>query len=73
MNRYFVATGTITYAIKGRDVLRKHGFSAELKRLSGNIKGFGCGYGISVRGDHDAVVSALEENGVRYLRVMKDE
>ena len=32
MTRYKVITGTITYAIKGRDVLRRNGFNAELIR-----------------------------------------
>ncbi len=70
MEQFFIATGTITYAMKGRDVLRRGGFSAELKRLSGDIKGFGCGYGITARGDREKIVQLLEENGVRYLRVL---
>lgn len=72
MERLFVATGTITYAMKGREILRQNGFSAELKRLSGNMKGFGCGYGISVRADKEKVEKLLEENGVRYLRILTE-
>ena len=27
MKRYIIATGTVTYAIKGKDLLRKKGFN----------------------------------------------
>ena len=30
MKRYIIATGTVTYAIKGRDLLRKKGFKVKV-------------------------------------------
>ena len=46
MNRNFAITGTVTYAIKARDALRRHGYKAELKRTVNSIEGAGCGYGV---------------------------
>lgn len=70
MNKYFIATGTVTYAMKGREILRKNGYSAEVKRLFGNMKGFGCGYGIAVYGEKNAILNVLTQNGVRYLNIL---
>ena len=33
MKRYVIATGTVTYAIKGRDLLRKKGFKVNLYKV----------------------------------------
>lgn len=64
-----IITGTITYAIRGRDVLRKNGIRASVERnLSGN-KRFGCGYGIAVHGDIDEAVRILKEHGVKILDI----
>lgn len=73
MNKYFIATGTVTYAMKGREILRKNGFSAEVKRLSGNMKGFGCGYGLVTYGEKAAILKTLTQNGVRYLSVLPEK
>lgn len=69
MKRYFVITGTITYAIKGRDVLRRSGFHAELTRTvhaGGNV---GCGYGIITNCDPDRIQNIFFEYGIRYLQI----
>ena len=46
MKRYFIITGTITYAIKCRDALRQNGYKAELKRTVNSGGNVGCGYGV---------------------------
>lgn len=72
MKRYFIITGTITYAIKGRDVLRRNGFNAEIKRainLSGNV---GCGYGIQTNCNPETAVSLFERSGVKYLQIKEE-
>lgn len=69
MKRYFVITGTITYAIKGRDVLRRGGYHAELTRTvhaSGNV---GCGYGIITNCNPEQIKALFEQYGIRYLEI----
>lgn len=39
---------TITYAMKGRDILRKHGINAYVERVSIEKEGQSCGYGLYI-------------------------
>lgn len=69
MNRHVVITGSVTYAIRGRDILRKEGFRVTVERNASGIARFGCGYGIVVTGDIDAAVTILRNNGIKILEV----
>lgn len=69
MKRYFIITGTITYAIKCRDALRQNGYKAELKRtlnMGGNV---GCGYGAITVCNLKTIEEILNKNGIRYLQI----
>ncbi len=71
MKRYLVATGTVTYAIKGRDLLRKKGYKAKIERKSGeNVHG--CGYAIIFEGDIESAESLLRQNGVKILEISEE-
>ena len=50
MKRYVITTGTVTQAIKGRDVLRKKGFKVSVSKSSEVIPNSGCGYSIVLEG-----------------------
>lgn len=71
MKRYVIATGTVTYAIKGRDLLRKKGYKAKIERKSGE-KVHGCGYAIIFEGDIQAAESMLRQNGVKILEISEE-
>ena len=48
MKGYIITTGTVTYAIKGSDLLRKKGINAKIQRIT-SVKGSaGCGYSIII-------------------------
>lgn len=64
-----IVTGTVTYAIRGRDVLRKKGFAASVERNNSGLGRFGCGYGIVVRGDIEKAVEILKSNSIKILEV----
>ncbi len=67
MKRYFIITGTVTYAIKGRNFLRSKGYEAEMRRLT-NISGnVGCGYGIYTNCEPDAAKELFLQNGIKFL------
>ena len=68
-----VVTGTVTYAIKGRDILRKHGISSSVERNSAGLGRIGCGYGIVVRGDIDRAVEILKDNSIKIIEVSKSK
>ena len=68
MKRYLIQVGTVTYAIKGRDLLRKNGFKVKIERKT-DEKAYGCGYAISLEGDKSEAVKLLRDNGVKILDI----
>lgn len=68
MKRYLIQVGTVTYAIKGRDLLRKKGFKVKIERKT-DEKTYGCGYAISLMGDKSEAVKLLRDNGVKILDI----
>lgn len=66
MKNTIIATGTVTYAIKGRDLLKRAGFSARIARDFG---GSGCGYGISVQGDAHKALELLYKAGIKVYEI----
>lgn len=67
MKSYFIITGTVTYALRGRDVLRNAGYVPNVQRTQHKYKNAGCGYGIVINGDVDYAVQLLKANGVKIL------
>ena len=68
MKRYSIATGTVTYAMKARDLLRKKGYKAKIERKTGeNIKG--CGYVVIFEGDIDTAEMLLKKSGIKILDI----
>ncbi len=64
-----IITGTITYALRGRDILRSKGFRASVERNLNLNSRYGCGYGIAVYGDIETAVEILKENNVKVLDI----
>jgi hypothetical protein len=71
MKRYLIQTGTVTYAIKGRDLLRRKGIKAKIERKT-TAKAQGCGYAIVVDGDIVEAQKILRENGVKILDITEE-
>lgn len=72
MTRYKVITGTITYAIKGRDVLRRNGFNAELIRTVNAAGNVGCGYGISTNCEKETIIELFNRYGIKLLKITQE-
>ncbi len=72
MKRYVIATGTVTYALKGRDLLRKHGFSAKIERITGD-KTLGCGYVIVLNGNILEAEKILKDAGIKILKITEEQ
>ena len=69
MGKFLIVTGTITYAIQGRDILRKHGYSANMEKTRHGLE-HGCGYSIAVKGNIEEITSILKKHGVKILDIM---
>ena len=70
MNNPLIMVGSVTYAIKGRDLLRRMGYRASMERTPAHLNRVGCGYSITVE-DLDAIKASriLEENGIKVYGV----
>lgn len=66
-----IVTGTVTYAIRGRDALRSNGIRASVERNTSGLGRYGCGYGIVVSGDIDKAVEILNRNSIKIIEVNK--
>lgn len=69
MKRYFIITGTVTYAIKGRNLLKSLGYSAEIRRLTEIVGNVGCGYGVYTECEPEKAKEIFRENGIKFLGV----
>lgn len=69
MKRYVITTGTVTYALKGREVLRKSGRKAWVERITSGKTNAGCGYSIVTEGDIETAEQLLRNNGIRILEI----
>lgn len=64
MKRY-ITVGTVTHAIKGRDILRKNGFRVSVKKASSDVTGTGCAYTVVLEnGNVNEAVRILHKNGI---------
>ena len=67
--KHVIVTGTVTYAIRGRDVLRNNGYDASVERNSSGLGRLGCGYGSVINGDVYKAVELLRKNSVKIIEV----
>ena len=72
MKRYVIATGTVTYAMKGRDLLRKNGFTVKIERITGDNT-LGCGYVLILTGDIEKAEKILKNGGVKILKITAEQ
>ena len=69
MQQYVISTGTITHAIKGRDVLRNEGYKARMERRVLSSVNSGCGYVLIISGDIERAKQILSEERVKVLEI----
>ncbi len=70
MTGYSIITESITYALKGRDILRKKGLRATVGRFTSPNKNSGCGYAIFLEGNIEAARMILQKAGIRILEIV---
>lgn len=64
-----IAVGSITYAIKGRDILRKAGIKSHVERKTNQKGNTGCGYVIIAYGNREKIVDILKRNGIKIISI----
>ncbi len=56
---------SITYAMRGREVLLRNGIHATAERISPAVSGCGCGYGLRVRADGLVAARLLQDASIK--------
>ena len=69
MQHYIISVSSITYAIKGRDLLRKQGFKAYIERKTNMNGSVGCGYVIVTEGNRQKINNVLKNSGIKILEI----
>ncbi len=72
MGKPLIVVSSVTYAMKGRDLLFRHGIKGYVQRIP-KTENTGCGYGIYVPNGADAAERILIENYIRVLRRMEQD
>ena len=70
MNKKGIKVGSLTYAMKGRDLLQKNGYKVYLTRNPNPESEEGCGYVIYVNNIDKRCFSVLKTNGIKVLGVV---
>ncbi len=68
MDKPLIVMSSITYAMKGKELLKKHGISAAVERTPKKFfNGKGCGYSLYVPQKTDEAEEILKEHGIKVL------
>lgn len=65
-----LVSGSVTHAMRGREVLYSHGIKAYVERVRPS-KDYGCGYGLKIKGDSQRAVELLSKAGIKVLAVVE--
>lgn len=66
MGKSLIIVSSVTYAMKARDLLLRHGIRGYVQRVPRTAE-TGCGYGVYVPNGADAAERILRENNFRIL------
>lgn len=69
LQRHTISVGSITYAIKGRDLLRKMGIRAYIERKTNTNGNVGCGYIIIAEGERNKIIKSLSNSNIKILGI----
>ena len=72
MGKPLIGVSSVTYAMKGRDLLFRHGIRGYVERIPTTGE-TGCGYGLYVPRGADAAERILRENRIRVLGRMEQD
>ncbi len=67
MKKALFTLSSITYAMKGRDLLSSRGIKCEIQRVSSGKAHSGCGYGLIIYGDAEFAAKILSQARVDVL------
>lgn len=73
MGKPMIVVGSVTYAMKGRDILARYGIHSSVERIYRSTNGHGCGYSIYVPQRTDEAERILRQAGISVSGRMAKE
>lgn len=67
MNKPLLIVSSITYAMKGQEILKRNGFKVNVKRVPKSQVLSGCGYGLLVKSNPDKAEDILSKFQIKVL------
>lgn len=68
--RQIVVVSSVTYAYKARDFLFNKGIKCYIERVPANLRTTGCGYGVRVNADGEAIAKMLNDAGIHVKDII---
>ncbi len=72
MGKPLIVVSSVTYAMKARELLLRHGIKGYVERIPKTAE-TGCGYGVYVPDGADAAEKILRDNSIRILGRMEQD
>ncbi len=72
VSKQYIVVGSVTYAMRGRDVLSGNAISSRVEKISDSRLG-GCGYALYVPDDFEKAVKLLKENGIKIKGTLRGD
>ena len=70
MKEYSVAVGTVTNALKAKDLLKGKKIYVSVERMKHGSENYGCGYAVLIKTMNiENVINYLKDNKIRILAV----
>ena len=73
MGKPLISLGSLTYAMKGKEILLKAGIKAYVERTPKPERSVGCGYSLYVPSQLDKAKKILLDNGIKIIENYKLE
>ncbi len=73
MSKPVLLVNSVTFAIKGQELLKKYGISSRIIRNADFKAIGGCGYGLMVFSDPMIAQNILMKGGVKVIRMVQSE
>ena len=72
MKGHIIITGTVTNAMRAREVLSHNGYNTQIMRVKASPTN-GCGYGVFVQRNLEEAISIIKDNNIKFLGVADKE
>lgn len=73
MGKPLIMVSSVTYAMKGRQILSKYGIRSDIVRTPSHVRGNSCGYSLYVPKRTDEAQKILEAAGIKVIGRMERE